>query len=135
MYKWSICDPLIEDVIEKGKINKYDIESKFSEYPWEEMLAKLSGKKMEEIHFSPSLEFRDEKRGRSITFSAVENDNGYCFYIFFKRPETVSKLFGLIKKEDPDYFSELLDQTTDSAAKILNKFVSGKYDELRQQFS
>jgi hypothetical protein len=135
MYKWSICDPLIEDVIEKGKINKDDIMSTFTNFPWEEMLKKLAGAKQEDICFSPSLEFRDEKNGRGITFSAVEENSGYCFYVFFKRPETVSKLFGMRKVENPDYVSDILDQTAESSLVLLNQFVSGKYDELRLQFS
>jgi predicted secreted protein len=135
MYKWSVCDPLIKDVIEKGNIDKEDIISTFTNYPWVEMLEKLAGAKQEDICFSPSLEFRDEESGRGITFSAVEKDNGYCFYVFFKRPETVSKLFGLRKVEDPSYVSDILDQTTESSLELLNKFVSGKYDELRLQFS
>lgn len=91
--------------------------------------------KQEDICFSPSLEFRDEKQGRGITFSAVGEENGYCFYVFFNRPETVSKLFGLRKVEDPNYVSDILDQTTESSLELLNEFVHGKYDELRLRFS
>ena len=134
MYKWSICDPLIEDVIEKGDIHKDDIIDTFTNFPWQEMLNKLEGAREEEVCYSPSLEFRDEISGRGITFSAVKEGAGYCFYVFFKRPEVVSKLFGLRKVEDPDYVSDILDQSTESSLELLSKFVSGNYEELRLKF-
>ena len=135
MYKWSICDPLIKDVIEKGAIDKADIIPTFNNFPWRELLNKLSSAKQEEIYYSPSLEFRDEESGRGITFSAVQDKNDYCFYVFFQRPEIISRFFGFRKVEDPDYVSEVLDQSTESSLELLNDFVLGNYELLKAKFS
>lgn len=134
MYRWSVCDPLVESVIEKGRIRKEDILSTFKAFPWVDHLSKMETLQESQIHFSPSLEFANTLDNRGLTFSAIQEGEAFVFYIFYMRPEKIKKLFGLIEKDEPRYVSDLLDQSFDEATEILKEFIDGKYEKLCARF-
>ncbi len=133
MYKWTVCDPLEKDVIEKGVIEKNKILETFVNYPWKDELNKRPSFDGEPF-FSPTLEFIDTKNCQAIAFSVVDDFNGLSFYLFYKRPQKVKKWFGLVSKYDPEYVSDLLDQDFNSAKEILEQFLNQKFQELENKF-
>ena len=134
MYKWTICEPLLPDIVEKGVIEKEKLVSTFESFPWNEMLLKMDNAQQSEIQYSPSLEVISEPDKKSITFSSVRTDDGYCFYVFFKRSKKVKKWFGFVEKTDPEYFSDVLDYTKESAIELLRQFVAGDFHKLEKTF-
>ncbi len=115
MFRYSICDPLKESPVEMGSIEKSQMLDIFDRFPWDDMLARMKSAKESEIHFSPSLEFENKKTKQGISISIVENNTGHEFYIFYKRPKTTTKFFGLVKRFDADFLSDRTGQTREDA--------------------
>ncbi|MCJ8273615.1 MAG: hypothetical protein MJK04_29975, partial [Psychrosphaera sp.] len=125
MYCWTVCDPTVANIIDKGTIEQKQIRDTFENFPWREMLDKLNSADQSKVYYSPSIEFRSEKDNRGITFSAVDAPDGYIFYIFYQRPEKVKKWFGFLEIDEPKFVSDILDQSKETALEILNEFVAG----------
>ncbi|QQX79462.1 hypothetical protein JK628_18315 [Shewanella sp. KX20019] len=134
MYQWTVCDPIIENVIQKGEIKKEDIALKFESYPWTLELKKLTENLSKDIHYNPSLEFIDVTNNRGIIFSAVPENEEFIFYVFYQRPEVVKKWFGLTKWQDPKHVTDRLDQSFDSAKDLLKLFLNQDFDKLNTFF-
>ena len=113
MFRCSICDPLKKDIIEVGEIPKEKVLDILDQFPWTEMTNKMKGLKPEEICWSPSIEFENKDNRNGVSISVV--DDGNEFYIFFKRPKRVKKLFGLIEKLDENFSSDRTGQTISDA--------------------
>lgn len=123
MFKFTICDPLVRDVIDKGTLPKDSVLPAFRDFPWFDMLAKMRTAKEEDICFSPSVEFTNLDDGHAFTASIVEDKNETVFYLFYKESATT------------DYTAELLDQSAEAAMDALGDFVEGRYDQLSQRFA
>lgn len=113
MFKYSICDPLKKEPIEMGDIDQGQIISILDRFPWAAMLEKMNGVSGDQIHFSPSIEFENKTSRHGLSISIVDGEHGNEFYIFYKRPKTIVKLFGLIKRHDDNYVSDRTGQTID----------------------
>lgn len=129
MYEWTICDPLIKDIIEKGEIKKENILQTFQKFPWKEMLEKMNDVKESEIYYSPSLEFKNTQDHSTIVFSAIQEDTdikskNYIFYVFYRPPGN--------DKRNPD---ELLDQSPEDAEEMLKAFLSENHSSLSDRFN
>jgi len=115
-FRASFCDPFKPDVIEIGTIEKEKILETFEKMPWDELLKKMETAKENEIFYSPSLEVENKDNKNGIVVSAVDGEE---WYIFFKRPKMVKKLFGLIEKMDENYTTEITGQTEKDAKDCL----------------
>jgi len=124
MYRYSICDPLKSEPIEMGEIDKGKILDVVDRFPWTELLDKMKGAKESEIHFSPSIEFENKTNKHGVSISIVENENGNEFYIFFKRPKMLTKLFGLIKSVDENFTSDRTGQTSDDVRDAVTALIN-----------
>ncbi|MGH1404072.1 MAG: hypothetical protein ACRBDL_07490 [Alphaproteobacteria bacterium] len=129
MYRWTVCDPLKEHIIEKGDIDRSDIMETFQTFPWEDMLKKADNAQKNEIYYNPSLEFENTRNKSGIVISAIEmgenlSSNDSIFYVFHKKPH---------QPDDLSY--DLVDQSFDNAREILQDFVNEKYDILERRFS
>jgi hypothetical protein len=122
MFRWTINDPLIEQVIDKGKIAGDAVLRAFSEFPWGAMLAKMDGRKEEEIHFPPSVGFTNLDDGHSIEIVLIEDERETLFYLFYD------------ESDDEEFRWQLLDQTPEAAVEVLADFVAGRYDRVRARF-
>lgn len=122
MFKWTVCDPLVEKVIEKGVISREAILAAFRDFPWSSMLAKMRAAKQKEIHFSPSVGFTNVEDGHSLEISIVDDGKQTVFYLFYKESAADTAT------------SDLLDQSTEATTEILGEFSSGHYDLVREQF-
>ncbi|MBI3885064.1 MAG: hypothetical protein HY302_04965 [Opitutae bacterium] len=123
MFKFSICDPLIKEAINKGAIPKEGVLPAFRDFSWGEMLAKMRTAKESDIHFSPSIRFENTIDGHVFEISIVEDKKETVFYLFYG--ESV----------DDSASSELLDQTASSTTDILAEFVAGDYERVQERFN
>lgn len=133
-FRYSICEPLNPNIIEKGELNKEDIIKTFKEFPWNKYLAELVNANEGEIHYSPSLEFENKSNKNGITASAVGDPGKFEFYIFYKRPKKQKKLFGLIDKMDENYLSDLTGQTEKDVIDCLNALILEDQNFLENKF-
>jgi len=129
-FRHSFCDPFKPDVIELGDVESKDIISRFEQMPWEEIISRMGKAKKSDIHYSPSLEFEDKTTKHGVTISGVGTTSLEEFYVFYKRPKRVKKFFGLIESDNPEYLTDVTDQTKEDVIDVLNAFINGKYDFL-----
>lgn len=129
-FRASFCDPFKPKVIEIGNIEKGKIIETFEKIPWKDLLSKMESSKREEIYYSPSLEIENKDNKNGIVISAV---NGREWYIFFKRPKLVKKLFGLIEKMDENYTTEIQGQTEKDALDCLNALINNDLEFLERK--
>jgi hypothetical protein len=101
--------------VEMGAIDKSQMLDVFDRFPWTDMLARMKNAKESEVHFSPSLEFENKTTKQGISISIIEDDTAEEFYVFYKRPKIVAKLFGLIKRLDENLLSDRTGQTRGDA--------------------
>ena len=133
-FRYSICEPLNPKIIEKGSVNKGEIIKTFKEFPWSKYLTELINANENEIYFSPSLEFENKSNKNGITASAVGDPGNFEFYIFYKRPKTKKQLFGLIRKMDENYLSDLTGQTEKDVIDCLDALINGNQNFLEMKF-
>lgn len=100
-WRYSICDPLKPEVIEKGEISAEGFIRVMEQFPWEDELKKLneaerSGKK---IYFSPSLELENTVNNHGVTASAVGAPDDYSFMVFYKRPKAQGDLYNVSDRD------------------------------------
>ena len=112
MFRYSICDPLKKDPIEMGEIEREKILDIVDRFPWTDLLDKMNRARAKDIHFSPSIEFENKQTRHGLSISIVEGEKGNEFYIFYKRPKMVTKLFGVMKSIDENYTSDRTGQTS-----------------------
>jgi len=129
-FRASFCDPLEPDIIELGRIDKDSIIEKFESINWADYLQKISGLKMEEIYWSPSLEIENKDTKHGLVFSAVGDPNNYEFYIFYKRPKKIKSFFGLKETTRDDYMTDKTGQTKQDALDCLNALLRNDTDYL-----
>ncbi|MGZ3932031.1 MAG: hypothetical protein ACXVP0_11860 [Bacteroidia bacterium] len=122
-FKASFCDPLNPKIIELGEIGKDKIIELFSKIAWGDFLEKMKDKTDEELFFSPSLEIHCTDTENGLSISAVGEPENFEFYIFYKRPKTLSKLFGLSKTIQNDFLTEIDGQTEDDVTDCLNALI------------
>jgi hypothetical protein len=131
-FRASFCDPFNPQIIELGEMPKEQVLSTFERVPWAELLQQMQERETD-VHYSPSLEAENLETRHGITISVVdEGPKGMEFYLFYKRPKTVSRLFGLFSTLNPNYLTEVQGQTPDDARACLQALLAGNYDFLEQ---
>ncbi|MFN7599781.1 MAG: hypothetical protein ACK5R0_00095 [Bacteroidota bacterium] len=134
MFRYSICDPLRKDQIELGDIEKEKILDIFDRIPWTELLDKMKGVKESEIYFSPSVEIENKATRHGLAISIVEGEKGNEFYIFYKRPKLVTKMFGLVKNVDDNYTSDRTGQTNKDARDAVSALIADDLTTLEKRW-
>jgi hypothetical protein len=133
MFRYSICDPLKNEPIEMGEVEKAKILDIVDRFPWTELLDKMNGVKESDIHFSPSVEFENKANRHGLSISIVE-EKGNEFYIFFKRPKMTTKLFGLIKIMDDNFTSDRTGQTSNDVKEALTALINDDLTTLEKRW-
>ena len=134
MFRYSICDPLKHEPIEMGEIDKRKILDIVDRFPWMDLLDKMKDANETDIHFSPSIEFENKANGHGLSISIVGDENENEFYIFFKRPKMVTKLFGLIKNMDDNYTSDRTGQTSNDVRDAVTALINGDLTTLEKRW-
>jgi len=134
MFRYSICDPLKKEPIEMGDIDKGKILDILDRFPWADLLDKMNGAEASYIHFSPSLEFENKASRRGLSISIVDGEKGNEFYIFYKRPKLVTKLFGLVKNLDENFLSDRTGQTSNDVRDAVTALINDDLTTLEQRW-
>jgi hypothetical protein len=131
-FRYSICEPTNPEIIEKGKTISSDIMQIFEKFPWKSYLEEMENSK--NIFHSPSIEFENLSNKNGLAISAVGNPDKYDFYVFYKRPKLQKTWFGLSKKLNNNYTSELLDQNKDETIEFLKALIDNDLGFLENKF-
>lgn len=133
-FRASFCDPFNPQIVELGRIGENEIIDKFKSIPWRDYLDRMGKTRESEIYYSPSLEIENTENRNGITISAVDDGKGGIeYYIFYKRPKEETKFFGLTKKMNDNYLTEITEQTEEDALQCLTALINNKlgYLELK----
>lgn len=90
--------------------------------------------KENEIYFSPSVEFENKASRHGLSISIVENEKENEFYIFFKRPKMVTKLFGLMKNLDDNFTSDRTGQTAKDVRDAVSALIHDDIETLEKRW-
>jgi hypothetical protein len=131
-FKATFCDPLKQDFIELGSIPREKVIETFRNTNWDLYLKKMQGLSDAEIFHSPSLEIENIENQHSLAITAIGDPGDYTFLVFYERPKTVKKFFGLSSKEDPDFISDIDEQDKESVISYLKALVDNDLDGLEQ---
>jgi hypothetical protein len=123
-FRYSFCEPLNPQIIEKGAISKDDIIETFEHFPWNQYLNQILNANQDEIHYSPSLEFENNTNKNAVIASVVGEPDDFEFYIFYKRP----------KGNDDNYMNDLTGQTKKDVIDCLNALIKNDLDFLEKKF-
>ena len=134
MFRYSICDPLKKDPIEMGDIRKEEVLDVVDRFPWTDLLDKMNGAPESDIHFSPSLEFENASTRHGLSISIVEEEKGNEFCIFYKRPKTVTRLFGLMKTLDDNFTSDRFGQTREDVRDAVIALLANDVETLERRW-
>lgn len=126
----SFCDPFKPDIIDLGNIEADKIMDTFNNIPWAEYLTKIDIASDSEIYYSPSLEIENIENRNGLSLSAVDDTE---WYIFFKRPKIVKSFFGLSKKMDENYTTEIHGQSIIDVKECLKAFIKNDLDFLENK--
>jgi len=129
-FRASFCDPFKPDIIELGDIEKNKIMETFEKIPWNKLLEEMKLKNENEIYYSPSLEIENKDNKNGLSVSAVDGNE---WYIFYKRPKLVKKFFGLTKKMNNDYLTDITGQTEKDVKECLTALINNDLEFLERK--
>lgn len=133
MFKYTICEPLNPNVLDKGSISKEDFIQVLNEFPWLEMLNEQIAADESRICYSPSLELVNTNSNHGLAISIIEPNQ---FYIFYKRPKMITKRkwFKSVEILEPNYLSERLDQTEKDVRDAFSALLNNDLTELESRW-
>jgi hypothetical protein len=129
-FRAAFCDPFKPDIIELGDIEKNKIMETFEKIPWNKLLEEMKLKNENEIYYSPSLEIENKDNKNGLSVSAVDGNE---WYIFYKRPKLVKKFFGLTKKMNNDYLTDITGQTEKDVKECLTALINNDLEFLERK--
>lgn len=138
-FRYSVCEPLRPEAIEKGTVPPDGIVGVFNDFRWEYYLEQMAAaeRRKADIHFSPSLEVENRANGHGLTISAVGTPGDFEFYIFYKRPVSVVKkrLFRKPETVVEDRISSVTGQTREDAVACLGALAGNDLEFLREKIA
>lgn len=132
MFKYSICEPLKPQIIEKGPVTGEEFREVLQHFPWIDLLRELERSEESKVHYSPSLGLVDLKSNHSIEVSIVGPESKLEYYIFYKRPKTVSKRkwFKTVEVFEPDYITDRTEQSKQDMEEAFHALLEGDIELL-----
>ena len=132
-FKATFCDPIVKDIIELGIVSKGQIIDTFNGIDWDKHLNSIKNVSGDKIFYSPSFEIENLDNENGLAISAVGDAGNYEFNVFYKRPKTVKKLFGLTSKFDKDYLTDIQGQNKSDVIKFLTALIKNDLDLLDRE--
>ncbi|TDW99262.1 hypothetical protein [Dinghuibacter silviterrae] len=129
-FKITFCDPFKKDIVDLGESAGDDVVQRFEGTDWAGYLSRMSNASESDIFYSPSFGVENMESRHGLSISAVGEPGSYEFYIFYKRPKKVKKLFGLMEKLDDNYLSDRTGQTKEDAIECLRALLANNADLL-----
>lgn len=132
LFKYTICEPLNQEIAEKGPVTGAEFREIMKRFPWQEMQKEMEAAEESEIFYSPSLELIHLTLGHALAVSIA----GKEFYIFYKRPKTVKKRrwFRTIEIHEPEYLSDHTGQDERAVEEAFNALLEGNVELLEARW-
>ncbi|QHL89235.1 hypothetical protein GU926_18075 [Nibribacter ruber] len=121
----TFSDPFSSEEVDLGYVDGGQLKQVFREFAWEEWLQKMEDSAIDDFHFSPTLNVFQKEQKREMLLSALKDKGKLIFYVSYRRPQKVKRLFGLMERFEEKYTTEVLDQTKEQAAQLLQAFIEG----------
>jgi hypothetical protein len=129
-FRHSFCDPFKKDIVELGDLPAEKIIETFENIPWADYLKKMEVTEQSAIYYSPSFEIENKETQHGLSISAVGTPDNFEYYIFYKRPRQVKKIFGLINTMNNNYLTDITGQTKKDVLECLDALRNGNLDLL-----
>ena len=135
-FKYTICEPLNPTIVDKGKVTAEEFINVLQNFPWLDMLRELENAEPSEVYYSPSLELVDLKSNHSLAISIVGPDSDLDYYIFYKRPKTITKTkwFKTVEVVDPEYLTERVGQSKEDMEDAFKALLEGNFELLESRW-
>lgn len=133
-FQHTFLNPFKTEPDDLGFIAADQIVDKFRSINWNDYLKQMS-ERSDEVETSPTIDFINTNNNHIIAISAVGYETLDCFYVFYIRPEVVSRFMGLSKKEEPKYMTDAEIHTIDECVEILDKFIEEDYEWLAKRIN
>lgn len=133
-FKAAFYNPFKPYSISLGDISPDKIIETFEKIPWTEYLEKMTGKKENEIYYSPSLEITNTDTKNVLTISATGTASAIEYYIFYRHSKKVKRFFGLSEKIKDNYLSEVSKQTKKDTFDCLIALIKNDTDFFEEKF-
>lgn len=136
MFQYTICEPLNPVVVDKGTVTAEEFRTVLHNFPWIAMLKESENAEDADVYYSPSLELIDVKSRHSLAISIVGPEAHPEYYIFFRRPKTVTKRkwFKSIEVFEPEYTTERTRQTQQDMEAAFNALLEGNIELLESRW-
>jgi len=133
-FKYSICHPNKENIeYRNNPISDEEVIRVAEKYSWIEQLNLLDS--LEEIYYSPSLDFICLENNRSLCLTAVyDKERKIEFSLWYSRPKKVKVLFGLLGESEKTVVDDVWSFTFENALKYLEHFVKGRYPVIEELY-
>lgn len=136
MFKYTICEPLNPTIVDKGNVTREEFRNVLQSFPWIEMLRELENAEESQVCYSPSLELIDSNTNHSLAISIVGPESELEYYIFYKRPKTISKKkwFKTIEVFEPEYLTDRTGQSEADMKDAFNSLLEGDFKMLESRW-
>lgn len=134
-FKYSICYPDKSEIEYPDKIlTAEQVKETALNYPWKSELQKLKTMNTDDIHYNPSLDFKNQNDNFSFCLTAEGDPEDYSFSIWYNRPIMKKVLFGLMGEKEK---FEVIDKwfSKEEAFKILDKFLAKDYKSIEKEMN
>lgn len=129
-YTYSICYPEKSKIEYPNKIlSAEQVKEIVLNYPWKSELQKLQIIKPNEIHYNPSLDFKNKNDSYSFCLTAEGDPNDFSFSVWYNRPIKKKVLLGLLGEKEK---FEVIDKwfTKEDSYNLLDKFLKKDYQSI-----
>ena len=136
-FTYSICDPSENEILFKNDKITADQAIKIArEYPWLEKLD-ISEKNIHaNVHFSPSLNFKNENSDKEFGITAHYNPNRELeFSLWYKRVVKTKALFGLFGEKEKIVVSDAWDYLLQDTLVYLQYFLDEEYERIESLYT
>ncbi|HLS94226.1 MAG TPA: hypothetical protein VK017_01580 [Sphingobacterium sp.] len=136
-FQYSICAPPEKEIqIVSGTFSGKEVVSIARNYPWVERLRMLDSLNEEDIHFAPSLDFKNIENNKSFCLTAHFDDNRNLeFSLWYQRPQRVKPFLGLFGKKEKMVVDDVWAFTLEDALKYLQHFVEGEFEIIESLYT
>jgi hypothetical protein len=136
MFKYTICEPLNPTIVDKGNVTAEQFRNVLQNFPWIDMLRELENAEESKVCYSPSLELVDPKSNHSLAISIVGPESELEYYIFYKRPKTITKRkwFKTVEVFKPEYLTDRTGQSEKDVEDAFNALLEGNFELLESRW-
>lgn len=133
IYTYSICHPDKYKIEYPDKeLNKDEVIEMIKEYSWLEILKSMDSIPDDKIFYSPSLDFKSIADNRHLGITATLENGIPEFSLWYNRPITSQKLFGLLKEKVEMKVIDKWEFSLEKALEYYTIFLSRDYEKLER---